>query len=53
MTNPLSQSGRSGQGLPTPPSGWPIGSYPTYAEAQKAVDYIMAHTAQADRMAAE
>lgn len=40
MTNPLSQSGRSGQGLPTPPSGWPIGSYPTYAEAQRAVDYL-------------
>lgn len=27
-------------GLPTPPSGWPIGSYPTYAQAQKAVDYL-------------
>jgi len=26
--------------LPTPPKGWPIGSYPTYAEAQKAVDYL-------------
>ena len=22
--------------LPTPPKGWPIGSYPTYAEAQAA-----------------
>ncbi|MGA9870274.1 MAG: general stress protein [Rhodococcus sp. (in: high G+C Gram-positive bacteria)] len=40
MTNPLSQPSRPGQGLPTPPSGWPIGSYPTYAEAQKAVDYL-------------
>ena len=40
MTNPLSQPGRGGQGLPTPPSGWPIGSYPTYAEAQRAVDYL-------------
>ncbi|WP_188545722.1 general stress protein [Rhodococcoides trifolii] len=40
MTNPMSQSGRAGQGLPTPPSGWPIGSYPTYAEAQRAVDYL-------------
>ena len=39
MTNPLGQSNR-GQGLPTPPSGWPIGSYPTYAEAQRAVDYL-------------
>ncbi len=26
--------------LPTPPKGWPIGSYPTYAEAQKAVDFL-------------
>ncbi|BBY93170.1 membrane protein [Mycobacterium gallinarum] len=26
--------------LPTPPKGWPIGSYPTYAEAQSAVDYL-------------
>ncbi len=31
---------RARQGLPTPPSGWPVGSYPTYAEAQKAVDYL-------------
>ncbi len=27
-------------GLPTPPKGWPVGSYPTYAEAQKAVDFL-------------
>lgn len=26
--------------LPTPPKGWPIGSYSTYAEAQRAVDYL-------------
>jgi hypothetical protein len=26
--------------LPTPPSGWPIGSYDTYEEAQRAVDYL-------------
>lgn len=25
---------------PTPPKGCPIGSYPTYAEAQRAVDYL-------------
>src|SRR3954452_25373221 len=25
---------------PPPPKGWPIGSYPTYAEAQRAVDYL-------------
>lgn len=36
------QAGGGGQlpGLPTPPKGWPIGSYPTYAEAQRAVDYL-------------
>ncbi len=27
-------------GLPTPPKGWPIGSYTTYAEAQRAVDFL-------------
>lgn len=26
--------------LPTPPKGWPIGSYSTYAEAQRAVDHL-------------
>jgi hypothetical protein len=31
---------RAPVGLPTPPKGWPISSYPTYAEAQKAVDYL-------------
>ena len=25
---------------PCSPKGWPIGSYPTYAEAQRAVDYL-------------
>lgn len=40
MTNPMGSSNRAGQGLPTPPSGWPIGSYPTYAEAQRAVDFL-------------
>ena len=33
-------SRRGSLGLPTPPKGWPVGSYPTYAEAQKAVDYL-------------
>src|SRR3954466_4571180 len=33
--------GRGGPAsLPTPPKGWPIGAYPTYAEAQRAVDYL-------------
>jgi hypothetical protein len=26
--------------LPTPPTGWPIGSYGTYEEAQRAVDHL-------------
>src|SRR5690349_5588007 len=48
MSSPFSPgqppSGAAAQGrgpsLPTPPKGWPIGSYPTYAEAQRAVDYL-------------
>src|ERR1700691_4951570 len=31
---------RRAPGLPTPPKGWPVASYPTYAEAQRAVDYL-------------
>lgn len=31
---------RGAKKLPTPPRGWPIGSYPTYAEAQRAVDHL-------------
>jgi hypothetical protein len=33
-TNPLTNN------LPTPPEGWPIGSYDTYQEAQRAVDHL-------------
>src|SRR5947209_13783219 len=48
MTSPIqpgqnptpSTAGARGPSLPTPPKGWPIGSYPTYAEAQRAVDYL-------------
>lgn len=41
MPNPLGPPNQPGRGgLPTPPTGWPIGSYPTYAEAQRAVDYL-------------
>lgn len=41
MTNPMGNASRGRQpALPTPPSGWPIGSYPTYAEAQRSVDYL-------------
>ncbi|NDK91122.1 magnesium transporter [Gordonia desulfuricans] len=39
MSNPM-QPSRQTPGLPTPPKGWPIGSYTTYAEAQRAVDYL-------------
>ncbi|MDQ3885556.1 MAG: magnesium transporter [Actinomycetota bacterium] len=39
MTNPFTGQGQM-PGLPTPPTGWPIGSYATYAEAQRAVDYL-------------
>jgi Heat induced stress protein YflT domain len=30
-------------GLPTPPTGWPVGSYATYEEAQRAVDFMADH----------
>lgn len=44
VTSPYSQlGGRAGKGrpsLPTPPTGWPIGSYATYEEAQRAVDHL-------------
>lgn len=43
MSSPFSGSARPGPGtpsLPTPPTGWPIGSYSTYEEAQRAVDYL-------------
>ncbi|MBT0568462.1 general stress protein [Williamsia sp. CHRR-6] len=40
MTNPMRPNDQNRMGLPTPPRGWPIGSYSTYAEAQRAVDYL-------------
>lgn len=39
MTGPFGGPSQM-HGLPTPPTGWPIGSYNTYAEAQRAVDYL-------------
>jgi hypothetical protein len=33
-------SGNLATGLPTLPEGWPIGSYDTYKEAQRAVDHL-------------
>ena len=40
MTNPFGGPSRPMSGLPTPPTGWPVGSYATYEEAQRAVDYL-------------
>ena len=41
MSSPMSSPLRRQQvSTPTPPTGWPIGSYPTYAEAQRAVDFL-------------
>lgn len=40
MTSPIGPGGRQVPGLPEPPSGWPVGSYATYAEAQRAVDHL-------------
>ncbi|MFD9891283.1 general stress protein [Amycolatopsis sp. NPDC058986] len=43
VTGPFGGGGRQAGGmprLPTPPTGWPIGSYATYGEAQQAVDFL-------------
>ena len=43
MSTPFGGPARTAPGLPntpTPPTGWPVGSYATYAEAQRAVDYL-------------
>lgn len=43
VSSPFSSGGRPAQGqprLPTPPTGWPIGSYGTYEGAQRAVDHL-------------
>jgi hypothetical protein len=43
VTTPFGGSGRPAPGLPnlpTPPTGWPVGSYATYEEAQRAVDHL-------------
>jgi len=42
-TPPFGGPGRTSPGLPnlpTPPTGWPVGSFATYEEAQQAVDYL-------------
>ncbi len=43
MTTPFGGLARTAPGLPnlpTPPTGWPVGSYATYEEAQRAVDHL-------------
>jgi hypothetical protein len=40
MTTAFASSGFRAAGLPTPPTGWPIGGYDTYEAAQRAVDYL-------------
>lgn len=43
VSSPFSGPDRPSGGpprLPTPPSGWPIGSYSRYEEAQRAVDHL-------------
>jgi hypothetical protein len=43
VTTPFGGLGRNTPGLPnlpTPPTGWPVGSFATYEEAQQAVDYL-------------
>jgi hypothetical protein len=39
MTTPFAHN-QSAMSLPTLPEGWPIGSYDTYQEAQRAVDHL-------------
>lgn len=43
VSSPFGGPARTAPGLPnlpTPPTGWPVGSYATYEEAQRAVDHL-------------
>lgn len=40
FSQPAFARGGQAQQLPTPPSGWPIGSYDSYEGAQRAVDHL-------------
>lgn len=43
MSSPFGGPARTAPGLPnlpTPPTGWPVGQYATYEEAQRAVDHL-------------
>ncbi|QRY63563.1 magnesium transporter [Gordonia sp. PDNC005] len=46
MTGPMRQT----PGLPTPPKGWPVGSYDTYEQAQRAVDYLSDNEFQVENL---
>lgn len=44
MTSPLGFRGAAGApNLPTPPTGFAVAAYPTYAQAQSAVEYLVRH----------
>ncbi|EWM14005.1 MULTISPECIES: general stress protein [unclassified Kutzneria] len=40
MTTAFANNNGPASALPTPPTGWPIGSYDTYEQAQRAVDFL-------------
>ena len=40
MTAAFANNAIRAASLPTPPTGWPIGSYENYEQAQRAVDYL-------------
>ncbi|HKN98970.1 MAG TPA: general stress protein [Pseudonocardiaceae bacterium] len=40
MTTAFAPGAYRAASLPTPPTGWPVGSYDTYEQAQLAVDYL-------------
>jgi len=43
VSTPFGGTARTAPGLPnlpTPPTGWPVGSYAKYEEAQRAVDHL-------------
>ncbi|MFM9377747.1 general stress protein [Gordonia sp. VNK21] len=47
MTNPMRPAM---PGLPTKPQGWPVGSYDTYEQAQRAVDYLSDNEFQVEKI---
>lgn len=46
MTRPI----RPTPGLPTKPTGWPVGSYDTYEQAQRAVDHLSDNHFQVEKL---